>query len=207
MRNTPRLLNRLSLIVLGLVLLAFGLVIAVVPLLVAASIPLFAAVPGFIEQVTASTGEVLQATQVADTGHSWITMAVLGLIILAVIFIIVLLSRQGGGSTRRIAELAAPSQNVVSGAVRVQNGVAEDLLEHMLRERERSFVSVSVHAYERRSDTVLKITTTARKGASPARVASAVDEAVQDFQSLLGTELPAVIEITSSFRRETSKVA
>ncbi|MDO4242002.1 MAG: hypothetical protein Q4C71_05675 [Microbacteriaceae bacterium] len=118
MKNTPRLLNRLVLLVTGLVLLAFGAALLVY-------LSAHKVIEPYWKGATQAIGDFAQKLdQSYQVGENevhvqWLYVIFFALVVLAIIFFVVLLSLQGGGKianifktknavTRKSSDAAAP---------------------------------------------------------------------------------------------------
>ena len=109
--------------------------------------------------------------------------------------------RQGRGRTSTLLKVRqnASAKNSTGGDLIVDVKVAAQVLEEALS-RKPEIAAVDVVAFEVRSQNVLRVTAHARKGASPVRIRSLIDEAVTEWDGVLGQTTPVVIQIVSGLR-------
>jgi hypothetical protein len=189
MNTTNRGLNRLFILVVGVLLLAAGaLAIAI------------AAAPALASQWQRT------ASALAGSGApSWVREPVMGqasalvidLVVLAVVLIVLLLvfiAKQGHGRTA-----AALEQRTGTTVTRIDLAIPKALLEQHLEGRPE-LAGLRISAYEVRGTPMLKITARCSRGASPATVSSAISGAIRDLEQIVGTDVPAFVQLTGGFR-------
>lgn len=191
MNGTNRFINRLLLLIAGLVALATG----------AAAIGL-AAVAAFADRWDEIAPEVLtnletrlQATPVTRSGPSWLTVGVLALLVLAIIVLVVVIVRQGRGHTNRLIVSRAGDD----GTTIIDTAVAADIL-HEALSRQPELIASRVSAYTVRRTPVLDVTVTCRRGASPRAISNLINNSLDDLTALVGTEIPALVHLGGGLR-------
>ncbi|WP_424466927.1 hypothetical protein [Pseudoclavibacter helvolus] len=191
MNSTNRGLNRLLIVALGLVLLVVGAAAAV-----------GAWVPGakdawtpVSEGVQTQTSSWLQQTPLADTGSSWILVALVALIVLGIILLLAFSLRQGQGRTGTIIRDRSPE----TGRTIVDVSVARDALSDALDARDE-FLSTSVSAYDVKRTPVLKVSATCRRGVSPRDATAIVEQNLEALDALLGKQVPVLLRLSGGFR-------
>lgn len=195
MNSTNRALNRLLLLVVGLLLVAVGAAAATAVLLPAVRDGWKASADPIRDQV----GTWLQSTPLGDTGVSWIMPAVLVVIVLAVVLLVVFALRQGHGRTGTVVDetVGEHGQTVISSKV------AEDAIQDALSARPE-FVTSHVSTYRVKRTPTLKVSVTCRRGVSPADASAIVESSLRALDQLLGRELPALVQISGGFRARVS---
>ena len=189
MNTTNRALNRLFLLVVGLLLLAAGALAVAV-----------ATVPAVTSQWKRTA-----ATLAGDGAPSWVreptvgqaSPLVLGVATVAVVLIVLLLvfiAKQGHGRTA-----AALEQRTGTTVTRIDLAVPKALLEQHLEDR-AELAGLRISAYEVRGTPMLKITARCSRGASPAAVSAAIGGAIRDLEQIVGTDVPAFVQLTGGFR-------
>ncbi|NQX26665.1 hypothetical protein HQQ81_04780 [Microbacteriaceae bacterium VKM Ac-2854] len=191
MNNTNRGLNRVFIFLFGLVLLLAGAAAAAVALVQ----PIRDAVTAVVPDVPATVSQVLQSAPIGDTGTSWSSIAALAVLLLVVVLLLIFMIRQGNGHT---GELHVDTKTG-TGTTVIDTAVAEDALQDVLTDRPE-FVSSHVSSYDVRGTAVLKISITARRGVSPKDVAAIVEDALHALDRLVGTRIPALLQISGGFR-------
>jgi hypothetical protein len=189
MNTTNRGLNRLFVLVVGVLLLAAGaLAIAI------------AAVPALASQWKRTASDLAgngAPSWVRDPAVGQASALVLGLVVLAVVLIVLLLvfiAKQGHGRTA-----AALEQRNGTTVTRIDLAIPKALLEQHLEDRSE-LAGLRISAYEVRGTPMLKITARCSRGASPAAVSSAISGAIRDLEQIVGTDVPAFVQLTGGFR-------
>jgi hypothetical protein len=211
MNSTNRFLNRLLLLLVGLVLLVIGAGAAV-----AAFVPVVSSgfadgaeqvlgtVRGWLAHTPLSPG-VAEDSSSATASPSWILLAVVALLAIAIIVLVAFIARQGGGRTSR-AHSAPPVENS-PGRIHLESAVPQQALEQFLDARSE-FVSSRVTVYRVKKSPTLKVAVTCRRGVSPREAATIIDEGLHALDALLGVQLPALVQLSGGFRaKKGSRVA
>lgn len=193
MNATNRALNRIILLILGLVLLAIGAV------LVAAS-----AVPGVGESWRMS-GEAVQAwashawedTKIAGTQLSWLIIGMLAALLLLIVLLIVLIGR--GVRGRRRSPLRATGSASELGRITLTDGFAADAIKNALSDRDE-ILTTKVTANDVKKRPVLHVGVTPRQNTSPLAVAHTLDTLVTNLETLTGQQVATYISVHSGIR-------
>ncbi|GAA4666396.1 hypothetical protein [Frondihabitans cladoniiphilus] len=198
MTSTNRLLNRLLVFVVGLVLFLAGGVVAAGALVPSVQKP----VADGANDAKGPTGDALSG------GTPWILWVVAAAALVLIVLLLWFVFRQGHGRTStlltvRSGEGAGSPQG---GSLVIDAKVAEEVLEEALS-RDPAIVSVDVTAFEVKKQNVLRITVQTRRGMSPVDVRRVVDRAVSEWDTLLGTQTPVVVQIVSGIRTQVSGTA
>jgi hypothetical protein len=188
MNNTNRALNRLFIFVVGLVLLAAG-----------AAALLLAVLAPVGSQWRSSASSLASDPQpwVAEPTIGKASLLVLGMIVVSLVLIVLLIAfiaRQGHGHSA-----AALQQRAGATSTRIDLAIPRALLEDHLKRRDE-LVGLRISAYEVRNTPMLKITARCRRGISPAVVADLIGRALQDLETIVGTDVPAFVQLTGGFR-------
>ena len=195
MTSTNRALNRLLVILVGLVLLVAGAAVAV-----------GAVLPDVQTTVAgAATDAKAPADDALSGGQPWILWVVAAAALVLILVLAWFALRQGHGRTGTLLR-RAPGDGAGSptgGSLVIDAKVAEQMLEEALG-HDSTIVSIDVTAFEVKRETVLRITAVARRGVSPVAVRRSVDDAVARWDQVLGTEVPVVIQITGGLRSSMS---
>jgi hypothetical protein len=195
MTSTNRFLNRLLVFVIGLVLLLAGGAVAAGALL-----------PDVQKNVSQGAKDATNPTADALSGGQpwilWVTAAVALVLILLLLWFIF---RQGHGRTNTLLKVTSGEgrNSTTGGTLTIDAKVAEQVLEESLA-RDPSIVSVDVSAFEVKKQNVLRITAQTIRGTSPVDVRRSIDRAVADWDAVLGTTTPVVIQITGGLRSQLS---
>lgn len=194
MNNTNRGLNRLFILLVGVILLAAGGVA-----LALTALP----------QVTSQWRSV--GAQLARGAQPWVaqpvvgraSLLVIGIVVVCLVLIILLLTfvlRQGHGHSA-----AAIERRDGTTSVRIDLAVPRALLEEHLGGRSE-LTGVRISAYEVRGTPMLKVTARCERGVSPAVVAELIGAAIDDLERIIGTDVPAFVQLTGGFRvRSTTR--
>lgn len=190
MNSTNRFLNRLFVLIAGLVLLVAGV-----------GVCLGALIPGLQQPISDAALDAAGEVPGTLDAQPWIlwAAAAAAAVIITVLFWFVL--RQGRGRTSVLLESGGTGGDVVIDAK-----VAAHVLEQSLARHPR-IVSVDVVAFQLRGERVLRITVQARRGSSPVHLRSLVDQSVAEWDALLGQQVPVVIQIVSGLRADLTGTA
>jgi hypothetical protein len=195
MTSTNRALNRLLVILVGLVLLVAGVAVAA-----------GAVLPDVRSTVSGAASDARgPASDALSGGQPWILWVVAAAALVLILVLAWFALRQGHGRTGTLLR-RTPGEDATSptgGSLVVDAAVAEQMLEEALG-HDPSIVSVDVSAFEVRRGTVLRITAVARRGVSPMQVRRTIDAAVARWDAVLGTEVPVVIQIIGGLRSSMS---
>jgi hypothetical protein len=189
MNTTNRALNRLFVLVVGLLLLAAGALAVAV-----ATVP---AVTSQWKRTAAALAGDGAPSWVRDPAVGRASPLVLGVALAAAVLIVLLLvfiAKQGHGRTA-----AALEQRTGTTVTRIDLAVPKALLEQHLRDRPE-LAGLRISAYEVRGTPMLKITARCSRGASPAAVSAAIGGAIRDLEQIVGTDVPAFVQLTGGFR-------
>ncbi|MEA9986144.1 MULTISPECIES: hypothetical protein [Subtercola] len=195
MNSTNRGANRAVILIAGLVLLVAG----------AAAVAV-GAVPQFRDGWQQRAPEVqktvtgwLYQTPLGDSGHSWLWIVAAAVALVVSVLLLVFILRQGRGHTRALLS-DAPTDD---GRTIVEASVAEQLLADGLSGRPE-LVSSHVSTYSVRGTSVLKVSVSCRRGVSPREAGRMVEQLLLALDALLGSEVPAVVQISGGFRVRTA---
>jgi hypothetical protein len=198
MNNTPRTLNRILIGILGLKLLAVGLL-----LIALATVP---AAASWWQQWSAGVwngmSQLLQRTSIPGRQESWL-WAVLALLLAVVIALMVAwVAQQGKGRSSLI--LAEDDAEGLPGNVRIGGGVAGQALRAALAERQ-DLAGATVATYEVRGEPALKIRLQPRQGVAPHLLAADVSALVEALDAVVGKRVPVLIHIGTGARSRFSR--
>lgn len=226
MNSTNRALNRLLLIVVGLVLLAVGASVAA-----AAFVAVIAeAFADAAADALTALGDALSRTPLipnaedaaVGAGVSWIPVALVAVFVVAIVLLLVFIFRQGHGHTGRVHSVdhgtrsdggtrledgtrrAGDARTASAGRILIESAVPQQALQQFLAGHPE-IVSSRVSAYAVRKTPTLKVSVTCRRGVSPDDAARIVDDGLLALDHLLGVELPALVQLSGGFRSKTTK--
>ncbi|GAA1336709.1 hypothetical protein [Arthrobacter roseus] len=198
MNQTPRILNRIVIGVLGAVLALVGgtgLLLALVPSL-----------SGWWAGFSADTRQVLDqvfaSTTVAGQRDSWLWIAIALSMIVLTALMIAWVTAQGKG---RVGTLASDySEDPAPGRITLSAAVAEQAMKTALLDR-RDIVNVTVSTWEFKGRPALKIRVHPRQGVGPYAVAEEVADLVRALDLTLGHQPPVLISIGAGARSHFSR--
>ena len=195
MNATNRGLNRVFILVVGLLLLGIGALVVA-----AAAIPEWlAAWSEGSADVGESLGRAIASAPLGFSAHSWILAAGAGVAVLVAVVLVVFVLRQGRGHTRTVLR-----RDGDGGEIAVDADVVHSSIERALRDHP-GVASVSVSSYRVRADGAVKIDIGVRRGVSPADIREAADAVVADWDALLGESLPVLITINAGLATRLAK--
>lgn len=194
MSSTHRWLNRTLLVLLGLVLLAVGGLTAAAGLL-----PEVADTWTSVGTAAVDGLPGLLAAAPLNTETSWWTIAALALVVACAALLIGWIASQGGGRTNTLAR-----QDTGAGTTTVETSLVADALRSAL-EGNGQILAVGVTSWRVRRQTGLRIRVQPRRGASPAAVVAATDEAISGLDTLLGTRHPILVSVHAGARARLTR--
>ena len=193
MNETPRVLNRVLLTLIGLLLIGVGATTVAL-----AAVP---ALAGSWHALTRRAGagieNVLAATTLPGQRDSWLWIVLALVMLVLIVLMIAWVAQQGKG---RASTLAADyNDDGGPGTVELGAAVAEQALKTALLKREE-ILHATVATYEFRGAPGLRIRVLPRKGVPPYLVAEQVSDLVEALDLVIGRETPVVISIGTSAR-------
>ncbi|GAA3663655.1 hypothetical protein [Microbacterium marinilacus] len=194
MNGTNRVVNRIVLLVVGVVLLAGG-----AATVLAATWP----VAGDVwSTATSSAVDGMigadERTRLSDaTTASGLVLAVLAVLLLIVVVAIVVIAKLGGGRTGTV--IRAEAAEGAQGPVTIRHGFVSDAITHSLAGHDE-ILSSRVSARRVKGDDVLHISVTPRRNTSPVDVADTVTRLVDNLATLTGQATPTYVSIHSGVR-------
>ncbi|WP_309615219.1 hypothetical protein [Salinibacterium sp.] len=195
MNSTNRGMNRTFIFIIGLLLMVVGVAVAALSLLPAFRSGWQATAPA----IKRGVDDVYAASPMFSTGTSWIGLGVIALLLVLIAALLVFIVKQGRGRTRRLIR----DGHTENGVTIIDAAVAEDALRDALSDRPE-LISTSVSTYDVRGTPTLNVSVTARRGVSPKQVSQTVEAAVHALDSVLGREIPVVVQIGGAFRARTT---
>ncbi|QNE14585.1 hypothetical protein [Pseudarthrobacter sp. NBSH8] len=191
MNSTNRGLNRFLLAILGIVVLAAGVLTGW-----AGAAPELARQWTRIGQHTlAWTRQQLRAAPIPGTDTSWWTAASLLAVVLALVLLVFWIRSQGGGHIRRIGN----HEDAGRGATAVDVSYAAEAITDATAGNDQ-ILSTTVTAWRLKGADALKINVQARRGASPADIESAMEVVIAGLDTILGEQVPVLVHIGSGPR-------
>ncbi|PTT61536.1 hypothetical protein [Arthrobacter sp. HMWF013] len=198
MNSTPSVLNRILIGILGLILLAVGI------LLVA-----LAAVPSvgpwwhtWSRSAWDGLNQAFNDTRFPGRPESWLWIIMAVALLVLIGLMVAWIAQQGKGRSDVLAAEFDPG--TVAGDVRIAGGVAEQALKHALAERP-DLAGATVATYDVRGRPALKIRLQPRQGVAPHLLAADVSALVDALDEVVGKRTPAVIHIGAGARTRFSR--
>lgn len=204
MTSSNRFLNRLLLVVVGVVALAVGafLIVATLP---GGSDSLGGTVRGWLADASSAVRDAVAATPLDPSGAggaggadgaggagSWLAVALAALCLLLVIVFAVAAVAHGGGRTGRLVVHDEPAGSIAISAAFAETAVADAL------SARRDVTSVHVSAWTVRGRPALKVRVRVTAGAAPAPVVAAASDVVRGLDRVLGEEVPVLVEVVGA---------
>ena len=194
MNQTPRLLNRILLVVFGVLFLAMG-----IQLVLVATMPEYArGWQGLAGALGEGFQQVLLSTTLPGQKNSWLWIIVAALLIVIILLMIWWISVQGRGRTNEYVSAYFDDQPM-PGRVEISGEAVEQAIRAMLGRR-ADVVSISVGVWERTPVPGLKIKVQPRKGVAPGRLGREIVDAAQSTQELMGARGPVVVYLAAGAR-------
>ncbi|WP_461188950.1 hypothetical protein [Arthrobacter sp. Z4-13] len=198
MNSTPTLLNRILIAVLGLMLLAVGVL-----LMLLAAVPAVASwwqawSPG----VWNGVNQAFNATRFPGRTESWLWILVALALLVLIGLMVAWVAQQGKGRANLLALEYDPGE--VPGDVRIGGGVAEQALKHALANRP-DLAGATVTTYDVKGRPALKVRLLPRQGVAPHLLADEVYALVAALERVVGKKIPVLIHIGAGARTRFSR--
>jgi hypothetical protein len=191
--GTPRTLNRILIGILGLKLLAIGILLILI-----ASVPAVARWwQGWSAGVWSNWRDAFERTRFPGRAESWLWIAAVVALLLVIAAMVAWAAQQGKGRASLLVAEEDPGE--VPGNVRIGSGVAEQALRAALADRP-DLAGTTVATYEFRGEPALKIRIQPRQGVAPQRLAAEVSALVEALDVALGKRTPVLIHIAAGAR-------
>lgn len=199
MNSTNRFANRLGLFVIGLLLLSIGGAVVAASL-----VPEWGAwwTDGG-QTARAWVDRTLAGTTIADSTLSWIAVVVVAGLLIAIILLIVAMTRLGGGRTSTVLDTSRDAADP-DGAIVVESSFTSDALGHSLGKRPE-VLSSHVSAHRIHSTPVMHVSVTPRQNTSPLAIAHDVDRLLGNLATVTGEAIPTYLSIHSGLRARLAR--
>ncbi|MDQ4490164.1 hypothetical protein RBS60_08110 [Sinomonas sp. ASV486] len=209
MNGTPRTLNRVLILLFGLLVLTLGIVLVLLASVPAAGTWWRSWAPTAAEAV----GAVFQGSRVPGTSVSWLWLLMTVAAVAVVLLMIWWVAQQGTGRRDLVASTgpdggARPGGEFAEGEVPGRVSIAATAVEQAMLAAlapRKDVLGTSVAAVEFEGRTALKVRLVARQGADPAALAAAVEGLVDRFEIVMGVSVPVLVHITSGARSRFSR--
>jgi hypothetical protein len=193
MTNTPRVLNRILIGILGLALMAVGVLLILLATVPAVGVWWHVWAGG----VLSFWLDLFERTQYPGRPGSWLWLVICLAQVLVLCLMVAWVAQQGKGRTSLIVTEEDPGG--VPGTVGIGGGVPEQALRAALADRP-DLASVTVATYEVRGEPALKIRVEPRQGVAPHALAAEVSALVEALDAVIGKRTPVLIHIGSGTR-------
>lgn len=198
MNSTPALLNRVLIGILGLKLLAVGLL-----LILLATVPAVASWwHSWSGSVWNGINQAFNSTRFPGRPESWLWIVVALALLLLIGLMVAWIAQQGRGRSNLL--VAEYDPGAVAGDVRIGGGVAEQALKHALAERP-DLAGATVVTYEVHGTPALKVRLQPRQGVAPHLLAAEVAALVDALDTVVGKKTPVLIHIGAGARTRFSR--
>lgn len=206
MNGTPRGLNRVLILVFGLLVLALGILML-----------LLAAVPAvdswwaaWAPSTSLAVGREFASTWIPGTHVSWIWLLALAFLVLLILVMVWWMAQQGTGRRDLIAwsgpgaDHGSEETGEAAGRVAISASTVDQALRSALAPR-RDILGTSVAAVEFEHRIALRVRVVARQGADPDAIAREVERLTVNLDLLLGHGCPVLLHIASGTRARFSR--
>lgn len=198
MNSTPTLLNRILIGILGLLLLAVGLL-----LMLLASAPAVAAWwHSWAASVWNGINQAFDSTRFPGRPESWLWLVVAFALLVLIGLMVAWIAQQGKGKSNLLAAEYDPGS--VAGDVRIGGGVAEQALKHALAGRP-DLAGATVVTYDVQGSPALKVRLQPRQGVAPHLLAAEVAALTDALDAVVGKRTSVLIHIGAGARTRFSR--
>ncbi|MDQ0680261.1 hypothetical protein QFZ30_003643 [Arthrobacter pascens] len=198
MNSTPALLNRVLIGILGIKLLAVGLL-----LILLATVPAVASWwHSWSGSVWTGINQAFNSTRFPGRPESWLWIVIALALLVLIGLMVAWIAQQGKGRSNLLVVEYDPG--TVAGDVRIGGGVAEQALKHALAERP-DLAAATVATYEVRGAPALKVRLQPRQGVAPHLLAAEVAALVDALDTVVGKRTPVLIHIGAGARTRFSR--
>ncbi len=198
MTSTPVLLNRILVAILGIKLLAIGLLLVLL-----ATVPAVATWwHSWSEDAWQGMNQAFNNARFPGRPESWLWIVVVLVTLLLMGLMVAWVAQQGKGRTNRL--VSDDNAGEVAGDVRIGGGVAEQALKQALAERP-DLAGATVATYEVNGSPALKVRLLPRQGVAPHLLAAEVATLVDALDAVVGKRTPVLIHIGAGARTRFSR--
>lgn len=198
MRSTPRGLNRVLLALIGLVLLAAGVLVALAGFSADVSQQWLVVAHRLWDDTVA----LVRSAPMPGGQASWLSLAVLVALIAVVILMLVWIFSQGGGRTNQMA--IGFHDGALPGRTRLRTSLVADAVEQAV-EGDEQVLSSQVSSWRSAHGDGLNIRLQVRKGVWLSDTLATARDLVTGLDRLTGTKVPVLVRISSGTRTRLSR--
>jgi hypothetical protein len=196
--ETPRVLNRILVGILGLLMMASGLLLVLL-----ASVPAVAQWwRDWSSDAYRRAVYLTEQTRIPGRQESWLWVAAAAVMVILIVLMVMWLAQQGKGRANLI--VAEYEDETTPGDVQIGGAVAEQALKAALAGR-ADLAGVSVATYEVQGRPGLRVRVYPRLGVSPQLLAAEVSELVEALDIVVGSRTPVLLHISGGARARFSK--
>ncbi|WP_423920813.1 hypothetical protein ACPEEZ_14965 [Frigoribacterium sp. 2-23] len=201
MTSSNRFLNRLFVLVVGVISLAVGATLIVFAL------PAAGFARDWLDSARSAVADTLKSTPLDPTGGSggsWLPLALAALCLVLLVLFVWAMFAHGHGRTDRVLVADEPAGSIAISAKFADNAITDAL------ESRRDVASVSVSAWTVRREPALKVRVRVTAGSAPGPVVSAASDVVRGLDRVLGQTVPVLVEVVGApaqTRTASSRVA
>lgn len=193
MNSTPGTLNRILIVLLGLALLAAGLLLVLL-----AAVPAVAAWwHPWADGTWTSINAAFNATRFPGRAESWLWILVALALLVLIGLMVAWIAQQGKGRSNLLASEYDPGE--VAGDIRIGGGVAEQALKQALAGRP-DLAGATVATYNVKGVPALKVKLLPRQGVAPHLLAAEISDLLSALDAVVGRETPVLIHIGAGAR-------
>ncbi len=193
MNNTPRVLNRVLIGILGIKLLAIGVLLVLLATVPAVGVWWHEWAGGVLNFWL----DLFEQTQFPSRQGSWLWLVICFVLVVVLGLMVAWIAQQGKGRTSLLVAEEDPGD--APGNVGIGHGVAEQALRAALADRP-DLAGVTVAAYEIQGEPSLRIRVEPRQGVAPHALAAEVSSLVEALDAVIGKGTPVLIHIGSGTR-------
>ncbi|WP_422935207.1 hypothetical protein [Sinomonas sp. P47F7] len=204
MNGTPRTLNRVLVVVFGVLVFAVGVLVV-----------LLSAVPSvgswwasWAPAASLQVGRDFANTWIPGTSVSWLWLLAMALLVVVILVMIWWMAQQGTGRRDLIAWSASDHGSEETGEAAGRVAISAATVDQALRaalSRRRDILGLSVAAVEFEHRVALRVRVVARQGADPAAIAREIERLTVGMDLLLGASCPVLLHIASGTRARFSR--
>ncbi len=198
MNGTPRVLNRILVGILGLLIMASGVL-----LILLSSVPVVAQWwRSWSSDAYRHAVFLAEQNRIPGRQESWLWVAAAAVMVILIVLMVAWLAQQGKGRANLI--VADYEDETTPGEVQIGGGVAEQALKAALAGR-ADLAGVSVATYEVQGRPGLRVRVYPRLGVSPQLLAAEVSELIEALDVVVGSRTPVLLHISGGTRARFSK--
>jgi hypothetical protein len=198
MNGTPHVLNRILIGILGLKLLAIGIL-----LILLATVPAVGSWwQGWSTGLWEHAKYLSEQTRIPGREESWLWIAAAAVLVVLIVLMVSWVSQQGKGRANLIVSEYDDART--PGDVNIGGNLAEQALKAALAER-ADLAGVTVATYEVNGRPGLRVRVQPRQGVSPHLLAADVSRLVEALDLVVGRKTPVLIHIGAGARTRFSK--